>query len=468
MDDKKVRQAINTQLSHIVFSENQMQSVMGNLAGNKIMKRKARFVLVCIVVMLVCITGVAIAVSSFFDFAKTLARPMANKAVSTLNYETMVALASQLAEYGYIDAEPELLKSMEAAPEAEAQTIARSLVAEWLDGPMELISFRQLMEKIWGDFRLWNLEQKAWYTQTMLEAGLMGDDHERYVLPDDGHLTAENAVLRAKKAIAFFLDAPPQVIDTYSIATSFAIYAQKVMNPAYQEGEPVPLYSYTTEGSEPVWHIEFFHDKEGALSLPVLPIRVDPIDGSVCYDTLILQIFAHQYGDRPSYDSLGGRVVEAHKVLSPNGNNDLFMRWPLEAKAAWSEEMSAMVRKVYVYSPYSVDYYTRAVSTSTYGLPGEQTISEEDALKRAMNALEEAYNITGDGLLQACSLYVYYDISDAQTPRWRFCFDQTTEMHLDQRMNYRVEINAHDGTVIMIDSYNPDEYSGYDALLRLL
>ena len=464
---EKVTRALDERLFDLQFGIKNRSYVLNNLGGERIQKQKIRLVLAYALLAVLLLVGTALAVHSFHEYAQTLIQKEVPGGFDAWPAEDKLELVSQLMEAGLIDAQDERIKQLTRASATQRDALTREIVEDWLEQPIEYISFFTVMEKLWGDFTQWTPEQKAWQTEANERMGMLSNDHERYVVPGEEHISIETAVSIARRAFSLMLDLPVEEAEGYTTPASFIVFPHEVANPDYRTGTSDWPTVYTTEGVAPVWYVELYDNTNPQEPRVIAYVNIESVFGRVDYSSLIMKIHYNQYGHGTLPDSLGGKITGTYQRLSPDGDYHFFGCWPVASKAAWTTEMRTLIADVLANTPSRVDDYTKALATCAYGEPQATDITEEVAQKKAILALEQTYGIEKESL-DAHAVYAYYDITDAQHPLWRFCFDQTTQMALESRMNYRVEIDPQTGETVTLERYDPDEVSGEEAILRLL
>lgn len=436
----------------------------------KIVKRKIPVALV-VALVLVLALGVAFALTSFFDYAQTTPQmertqgyfedwPAADK----------VKLVLSLADEGYMPSDARIDQLRAGSLDDEAATrLADEVITEWMDSPVEDVVFLTIMEHIWGGFSTWTLEQKAWYTQTMIRAGIQRPDHEMYLMPREGDIPMEEAVAAAKQGVAEVFDLPQGALDAYRVVAEYGKWAEEL--PPEEDAENV---RYSTEGVEPVWLVTFYAP-EDAENPPFDTIWawVDPVTGAV--DTAELEAWRTLLAERAVYDA--DPVVEAVRAFNTAMQDRVFYEWPLEAKAQWSQTIRPLVLEKEAESPGYLDPFSVACAQAVYGLPAAGDIAEDEAMALAGEALRAQYGLSEATVALYNYRHTYYDVTDPETPKWRFIFNASGDAWEALYVlngakpfpRYKVEIHAQTGEVLLTEAYDPgDGAKGIDLFLQML
>lgn len=454
-----VRHAVDMSLSGLQGDPWLAQRILANAKGEGKVKKKlsAGFVLV-IVLVLAVVTALAALTLSWHDASKFLKKESQEGYFEEWPGKERIELVASLAEDGILEksAELELLLSG-TLTEAEASSLSEKLMTEWLNAPVDHVAFRPIMEKIWGTFSDWTLEQKAWYTRTLVDAGIQQPDFEMFVLPDDDAIPQKDAEMIARTYGEIWTDAAPGAYASCPVVSEYIIFPRTVE----KEGK---RYS-TTEGADPVWLIDIRTPYRQGNTMYV---EIDPHTGNADLQPFLWKLLY----DRFFIDITSPKVIPAIGNMQTQQQLFSFFGWTLEAKAQWSEIIRPQLLAMKENKPELDDAVTNAFSQYCYGLPDEHSLPQSDALEEAKSAIHKAYGTTQEDLLQYDSIYMYYDITNPAIPLWRFHFSmQGTQAiqtfgNLYDMTNYRVEIDAKTGEAVSVESYRLKDSPGYKAILQ--
>ena len=142
-----------------------------------------------------------------------------------------------------------------------------------------------------------------------------------------------------------------------------------------------------------------------------------------------------------------------------------FMDWSLEEKAEYSRTVKPRIDQFLAEHPEDLDFYLSesdhtivgtyiATTRHAYGLPDDQSMSQDDAFDLACHTVHEAYG-TDIRRLEQGRIHVYYDVTDPNHPLWKFDMDilnTATDMKYPYR--YFVALDAYTGeeTVLRVQS----------------
>ena len=170
-------------------------------------------------------------------------------------------------------------------------------------------------------------------------------------------------------------------------------------------------------------------------------------------------------------------LYQAIDALADSVQSDLpsFGTWPLALQAQYSQTVAPQVRAIVqsgdltdLINGEGPDLFVLAASTYTYGVPGTGDLPKEQALALAKQALEAAYGLDSDTVARYEDVSVYFDVSDADAPLWKFVFQARSARDFvgvsanePYKLVYRVELNARTGEVQNTEQF-ARELLGYD------
>lgn len=464
MNDKRIKAALDIKLSHISFSQANFNAVRVGMKKEMVMKKKSVYVFACATVLLLAL-GVAYAFSTFGDYAKTLPEKEHTQGIFR-NWAMVdkVELVRQLVNSGDLEAneQTELLLNG-TLDHTESSVLAENIMKDWMNRPLSLIGFKSIMENVWGDFEEWTLEQKAWYTESYAEADLLGADHIRYVLPGPDAFPEEDARREAQRTLEIVNCIPRGSLDAYRVITEFVISPEII-----RAGDDLRSAVYSDEGVDPVWLFAWIPPM-GMENPPISTthIRVNSVTGIVDIENTSAFVQFERMAQRLPENPNNRTEKQGHEYVP-------FFEWPLEAKAAWSKAYRSIILDKD--NADMVQVPTAAFAKHQYGTPDAASIAEEAAFDKALEAIRNQFEVSDDILGRYTTVYTYYDIGDTTKPKWRFHFQARgwdavalQETYLKASIPcYRVEIDAHTGAMITVESYCPESISGIEALLKWL
>ncbi len=453
-----VRAAIDDCFADVQNAPSLLGGVMRRAKGEVKVKKKLSVGLICVIVMLLAAaTALAAGLMGWGDGAEYLKKENAQGKFDSWTGAERAALVQSLLEFGAIEESDDTRALLSGnAKEEDQAALAERIMTEWLEAPVDHVAFRPIMEKTWGTFSAWTLEQKAWFTDTMIEAGLQQPDFEKYVLPTSDVLSQEEAKSIAVTYTEIFMGAQTGAFAGNDIVSEYVVMPQR--------REVDGVVDYTTEGASPVWMV----------TVPIAQasscvVEIDPINGDIDLQGLIGKLQYQRFGVDWRVDDGAYAVSE----FQTKHHFSSFYEWSLEEKAAWSDTVRALVLAREKEDPKYYDIATRAMTRRCYGLPGESVVKEGDALAAAKQALTDSYGLTAKDLDHYDKVYTYYDVTD-EVPVWRFHFSMSGRNavqaydDLYDLINYRVEVDANTKEIVTVTRYCLRDATGYEALLNMI
>lgn len=461
MQENSLKRAIDTDLSGLRTSERERAIIFQNALEGKKVKKKISVALVFALVV-VLIAGIALAVISLRDTARQIVETeQTDGRYVDWPIEKKSALVSALVDLGYTE-ETTKVKQLLANTLLvdEAHQVADDVLVAFTGREVSEVSFMIIMETAWGPFDQWTKEEQAWYSKLMVDVGIQKDDHTLYLEPE-GSIDEAQAISIARREIAKGYGIAESELDKYSVITTFQV-------PEFAE----------PGDDQPYWCVEYMAPEDMSEDVrlfiqfsifihPETGIPLESVQSILARNTLPEQ-FSH-----PLYDAL--------KTLSDQADSAPLWDRTLEQKTEYSEMINPMVREILNSGDLSTitfdgqtDNSLIAASTYTYGLPGESDISQEQAFKLAVNAVQETYGLDEDtiGLYKLVS--VYFDVTNPEKPLWKYLFRPETwrdfEGGLDSPqygLRYRVELDARTGDIISAEEFEFKAKDGTDLEYEL-
>ena len=461
MTDNYIKQAINGNLSAIHVSQHSVNQIMSNITKGKKVKRKLSVAFI-LTIVLILLSALALAAVAFGwkDAAFYLAKESTEGSYITWSGAEKVELVQSLIEGGYIEENSNTIRLYDVSlSEKEKSTLADTTITQWLSNSIDTISFLPIMERIWGNFRTWSLQQKAWYSQTMIDAGVQQADFEIHVMPDDSVLTQDEAKRLAILYAEIWLGLPKGTIPVNNIICNYVILPHKKL---HESGTS----EYTTQGVVPVWLLELQWQNETG-DTESCTTEVNPVSGIVDIQYFLGKIMYEQFGVDWNQDE----AAKAIGALLNDNNYQSFLTWSFQEKARWSDD----VRPLVIHKEKSNQGYyhniIKAMSYYHYGVPDSTVISENDALLLAENHLRDQLSFmkTKDSIPQQS--LALYDITDQENPIWRLHFSMEPAIavkklnDLYELVFYTIEIDAKSGDVILFQTNALIECTPFERLL---
>jgi hypothetical protein len=189
-----------------------------------IVKKKLSLGLV-LALIIVFLAAVALAVSYWQQTAKDIASMEAeNGYYEEWTVEQKVELVRYLVDAGELPKDGDTGKVLdENTPGAEREQLADQIMMDYVDGPVELITFSSILTQIKGNVAYWSMEDKVWYMDMMEETGLAGADGMAFVLPEGQEATEADAIRIAREVFRQAYGVTDSELDAYNVDATFSI-----------------------------------------------------------------------------------------------------------------------------------------------------------------------------------------------------------------------------------------------------
>ena len=442
-ENNAIRRAMDACLPGLESDADFERMVLKQVRGEIKVKKKlsAGFVLV---IVLILIVATALAVVTFRETAQWIAQTEQEE--GSFGYwpvEKKIEVIKALAEQGYIDTTDTIEQMLEGnLVREETDRIADELIESFTGRNVNDVSFLTIMQAAWGPVDQWSHEDRTWYSQVMEDIGIESDGKTVYVDPE-GQITEQDAVAIARREVADGYGVDESVLDAYSVTVSFQ----------------VPEFAESSD-SQPYWYVMFQspEDMEDRLFYDI-ELYVHPETGELYQTVEELLAIRANLPVRPTNELY--QAIDAITDRATEMGYYAFREWPLELKAEYSQVIAPKVRTILesgdttdLMNAGSLDLYVVSCSTYTYGVPPEDALSQEEAFALATATLQEAHDLPSDLFEKYREINVYYDITDADAPLWKFFFNskslpvQELESGYDDplyNLCYRVGINANTG-----------------------
>lgn len=342
IDPKKLQCSLNAELSSLRTSPAQRDDLFRNAIGGYQVKRKLTLTwALALILTLLAATAVAAALLSGTEIIEQLAVPMAKQnddtaIQDTYSNEELSALIRSLCENGITLSEQ--TKVMKALQNGNGYSEEETLMAI-------------CRETFGGLFYEWNVEEKHWFEEMMVQIGFK--EHNPYLIPGEADLSSSEARAHAATLLKeqFGVDLPDESNDTWQITEAF--YA-----PWTEDGTENPAmwcfdYIYrNTQVTE--YQVEF--DRDGNL--------LDASESGV-------------HGDFSDVESFS----MAQRVMSDRYGS--MVDWPVHAWAEYAQLIAPLPAE-------TVNHWCH--KHAGYQLPPESGLSADAALQIAQSDV----NLAGD------------------------------------------------------------------------
>ncbi len=141
-------------------------------------------------------------------------------------------------EYGVVSDMTAWDAALAEKDEAEREAALDALFAEryGINGRTDVIGLTSILCAELGDIETWDMERKAWYTQLLLDTGLLYGDDVAYFMPGEDAVSVDEAVATAKEAVIAAYNLESGALDGYTAEVNCLVHVS-LMNtkPPYYE-----------------------------------------------------------------------------------------------------------------------------------------------------------------------------------------------------------------------------------------
>jgi len=409
-----------------------MMQAAHSVQEEPVVKKKLSVILVFAIVTIL-LAGVALAAVTLQGTGKEILQTEQTEGYyENWSAETKASLVKELAELECIDITPDVQRLIadEVTDTGEMSRIADEAMTAFTGVDASEISFLIIMQAAWGPFDDWSAEEQAWYSDLQVELGLHRDGITLFVLPT-GTVDEDTAVALARAAIAKGYGVDESVLDAYELSTSFQV-------PEFAESGSEKAY----------WYVGY----EKPLDMPSeealfsgFEVFIDPDTGEF-YET-VDEIIAQRNQQQAYLDAINSNPLIIDIIAFREANQLKMMptTWSLETFADFSELFHERGLEQLAENPELFSSFLPGVLTHAYGLPDDRAISQAEAQAIAEDAIVTQIGRKADEVVFFThDMTVMYDITDPETPLWKFYFEMPSMY--DSDTDYAAEVEAYYGT----------------------
>ena len=420
------------------------------------MKKKISFALVlAIVLILASVTALAVTLSNKY-FEGVAVIEAKSGAYEDWSYEEKKALLSLMKEYGVaMDGEKadRLLKG------EGGETALDAFMAEQygIDGRIDVITLAGILEKELGWIDDWTHEQRAWYTQVLIDNGMMGGDDDIFRMPGKDAVTPEQAIAAAKAEILKVWTLDESDLKDYQVKWDYLTHASdKEEKLLHYDIRFIPA---ARDNGEFTYYCSVAKDGH------ILTKDENRLTESPAEQKASREKAAH------SLDPEADELLE--KYETDHGMDRRGLRyWPLEHQKAMTDLIRPVILKSMEADPlYSNELYLYYAS-HFYGVPDEQAIPLEQAVERSKRALIDQLKVSEDWMARAVCDRRVYDVTDESTPMWKITISGSEELKDEMIETYGktfswfVRLNAYTGEIVRAQAIDVTVMS-YEELIEI-
>lgn len=427
-----VRREIDGELAFLNARPSLHDSIMKKIKGEKVMKKKLSVGLVfALVIMMVSVAALAWSLSRQY-FQDVAQLQFDSGYYDDWGWAEKQAMVEILQKHDLITQEQ--AQSMTTEEAVDAYMIERY----GINGRSDVIGLWAIVEKELGPISTWTLEQKAWYSDMLIEIGLLTQNNDDSIcaLPEKNDMQPDEAVALAKKAIIEAYGLEENALESYQLDISFETHASD------WERKQLHYSIYFVEGDR--WYYSCFITRDGRI--------MDSSMDEFCLSPAEQAQARIQFANENDQEAIDLFQQYAHEHIHNGEFNFTF--WSLEDKKAVTDMLRPVILENIAENPDYADYTRIFWATHFYGLPDEKSISQEKAIELAKGQLTAAFGVSQEAAALYDRIGLFYEVTDPEHPLWKITFkigetrDQAREIGLDLFTSYRIVIDAYAGNVV--------------------
>ena len=415
-----------------------------NEKGNVKVKRKFSVGLIVVFVLLITMATATAATLVWKQYVETYAQQEAEKGkYNEWPEQDRIALVQSLIDMGYLDNAADKVHEFASTMNDEERLAYADELVLTLIGQDDIreINIYSLTYAILGYEDFWTPEERIWWQGIQ---NIISPWHQNYtmILPDDSVISEQEAMAIAKDAILRAYELPEDALEQAWPVADLYITDER---PAFKR-----------------WYVRYIlyrnNDYEDHFEEMVYTVVVD-FEGNVIgdEDRDILSVY-----DRGAYDVAMDEGASERGVIPTiafmreyrkrTGVADQFMELSYKDKAAYSAEAHELLEALLLEEPGLYEMSLEAVDNTlwfNYGLPGEDDLTEEEALLLARNAITTQLNVPAQTVEGYKKVYSAFDITDPAHKMWKFIFINEDDWY---GLRYRIQMDSHSGEIIIIES----------------
>lgn len=314
-----------------------------------------------------------------------------------------------------------LLSADDAAALTDEAAIDAYIIGRYgTDGRSDTIGLYSILETELGDISTWPQETKVWYSDLLARLGLLGDDEEIYLMPDDASVSPEAAVDAARRAV----------------------------EDAYALGE------HALDGCEASWDLRAYKDVPAHY---LIVFTADEVSCSVAVGTdghvmssadaplFLSPAEEREQRERDAYrlDEEVASVIQAYSL--EHGLTGSWFHASLEDQFAIYNLIRPIILENMAENPLYSDRQSLYLIDHPYGLPDADALPLDEAIALALRTAAQAANVSQS--LFSDDIIRHYIVADSAQPLWKIVVSPTEEGREAGLTQWLVEIDAHTGEV---------------------
>ncbi|MDR1263592.1 MAG: PepSY domain-containing protein [Oscillospiraceae bacterium] len=410
-DDLYIREAIDTGLSRVRFTQRNKNEVWMRIEGGKPMKKKLSLALVlAIALALVAVTALAVSIyNAYYEKAAqvSFSKGVFQNGILDTDTENLVKLVDAMVEAGIeLDAaKVALLHDASVSDEVKAETAKQLVSGYYGEGRQGALDFNDILAYEWGPFEYWTLEQRAFTSDMMVKYySMYKPEYGGAVVPGDGDISLDEALVIARDCFKEQYGLTDEFIDEWRFITQFS---QDTFEPGVDATRTFTIELIPTGGISQI-------DEEGEYAVWVLN------DGTVTQH--------EHYPPKGWTNDIAERIAAwmdisrwgRERAIKMGNNPDVVVPdtnlFTVEGFALFAREWAQPLKDA-VANGETRRYFPLA--EIPYALPTADDITQEEALAIANAAVMEQLGWSEETLACYVNPSVSYRVYDADNPVWR-------------------------------------------------
>ena len=462
--DNIIRQEIDAELSFLDSRPSLHYDIMSQIKGENVVKRKVSLALVFVLILLLTGTVALAATLLWQDYVPQM-QQTEHELGDYVEWPAArrIQLAKDIVAMGYLEESEDtrILFSETATEQDKVATADRlMLLLTGLDDVKEIHS-TLITYAIMGHEDTWTPEQRVWWNELTNQYANTGAT-DTLIVPTKEDLPEDEAIAIAYEAVQ----------EVYGFTDDEMERLHPVAN----------LYVTDERPDYKRWDIQFKRYREGSSTYveKVYSVIVDE-NGEVIGDPDVGVPHIREARERAlqaeakRLEQLASRPesVKLYDEYSEKYGNSIFAHWPVEAKAAWSQEAASVVQRD-IDLGWIVPYDSEEASISNnrviysmvyvYGIPAEDALPESEAMEIAYDTINREYGYDTDDFRW---IYSFYDVTNPDKPLWRFMLYPANKKAEPDIPFARVEMDAKTGEVLMHETFERyEDHRDYENYIK--
>ncbi len=406
MQENNLKRAIQADLSSLCTTQRERAAILRKaLEGKKVKKKIPAILALAAALALAATTALAYTLLSNQYFERVAQTQAKHGFYDEWTIHEKLSLLSWMRAFGVEMDEEEadaLLAGGMSAREREERIDALIVAKYGVDGRADTVSLESVFDKEWGEISEWPMERKAWYSQMLIDSGLMGGDDDVFKLPADGAVSPERAMEVARHEILSVWGLTDADLAGYEAQWAYLTHASdRAQKLLHYEITFVP-----SDGKGSTYRCSV-SDEGKVLSSADNPLASSPAEEKAWVE-------AEAHVDDPEVRAILMDYADAHGFSSIS-----LQFWPLKNKMEVTNLMRPVIQAHMEADPQYANMQNIYIAAHCYGVPDDQAITQDQAVALAQEALAARLGVSAELASSATLRFAYYDITDPSAPLFK-------------------------------------------------